>query len=312
MQIVVTGSIAVDRIMVFAGRFKDVIQPDKLHVLSLSLLLDELKETRGGVAANIAYSLALLGEKPVLLGAVGANGREYMGELARLGVDCDQVHYSQLPTASFSVITDQDDCQVGGFYPGAMGDAESLSFKPFVGDPVLFVLSPHDPQQMARQVDEAKQLGLRLVYDVGQQANNISGEDIRAGIEAAELVIVNDYEMGVMVEKTGWTQTEIAKKLKVCVITLGDQGCHILTEGQTLEVPAVKVNQVIDPTGAGDAFRAGFLYGYVRDWPLETAARLGATVATFALGQAGTQEHHFTKSEVALRYQSQYSEDLIW
>ncbi len=312
MRIVLTGSIAVDRIMVFSGRFKDVIQPDKLHVLSLSLLLDELKETRGGVAANIAYNLGLLSEKPLLLGSVGENGREYMEGLAKLGVNCSQVHYSQRPTASFSVITDQDNCQVGGFYAGAMSDAASLNFRQFADDQTLFVISPHDPDQMARQVKEAKQLGLRLVYDVGQQANNIGADEIRAGIEAAELLIVNDYEMGVITQKTGWTQDQIIAKLKTCVVTLGDQGCQVYSNGSIHQVAAVRVEKVVDPTGAGDAFRAGFVYGYVRDWTPETCAQLGATVATFALEKTGTQEHTFTKEDVALRYQSQYSDDLVF
>lgn len=312
MKIVLTGSIAIDRIMVFPGKFEEVIQPDKLHVLSLSVLLEKLQDTPGGIAANIAYTLALLGEKPILYGSVGEAARGYMEALAAQGVDTSLVHYSSLPTATFTVMTDQNDCQVGGFYPGAMGDASSLSFKPWEKEDVLLVVSPHDPHQMALQVREATQFQKRLFYDVGQQASNISGADIKAGIEAAELLIVNDYEMGVLEQKTGWTQAEIVNKVTLCVVTLGEKGCQLLSPSGEETVAAVPVTKVIDPTGAGDAFRGGFLYGYLRNWPAIQCARLGAVTAAYAVEQAGTQSHHFTQADVAQRYQAVYKEAITW
>ncbi len=308
MQVILTGSIAIDRIMLFKGRFADVIQPDKLRVLSLSLLLDELQETDGGVAANIAYSLGLLGDQPVVLGSVGKNGQPYMQKLARLGAQIDHVHYSDRPTASFSVITDLDNCQVGGFYPGAMSDAASLTFQPWRDQSPLIVISPHDPDQMRHQVAECRSHNLRLFYDVGQQANNISPADIRAGIEAAELLIVNDYELGVITSKTGWSQAEILQKVSVCVVTLGENGCDVYLDGQLQHQPAAAVTSVVDPTGAGDAFRAGFIYGYVRGWKPLKCARLGAIVACFAIEQRGTQSHSFTHDEVETRYLEAFGE----
>jgi adenosine kinase len=313
MKIVLTGSIAIDRIMVFPGKFIDVIQPDKLHVLSISVLLEKLQDTPGGIAANIAYTLALLGEKPILYGSVGAAARSYMESLAALGVDTSLMHYSELPTATFTVMTDLLDCQVGGFYPGAMGDAGSLTFQPWAKDKdALLVVSPHDPAQMAVQVQEAAKFKKRLFYDVGQQAINIPADDIKAGIEAAELLIVNDYEMGILKQKTGWSQAEIVSKVKLCVVTLGEKGCRLLTTDGTKTVPAAPVTAVVDPTGAGDAFRGGFLYGYVRNWPAVECARLGAVTGAYAVEQLGTQKHAFTQQEVAERYQNVYKEKIVF
>lgn len=310
MEIILTGSIAIDRIMTFKGKFKNLIQPDKIHVLSISILLDQLKDTPGGIAANIAYSLALLGEQPVLLGSVGQDASGYLLQLEKLGVTTDRVQYSQLPTASFTVMTDSDDCQVGGFYPGAMSDAAGLHLRDVPTDSFV-VLSPHDPKQMAAQVTECVERGLRLFYDVGQQVTNISGEDIRAGVLAAELLIVNDYELSVVAEKTGWTTDEIKNKVKTCVVTLGERGCQIFQgAGSKIEVRAVKVAQLADPTGAGDAFRAGFIYGYIRQWPLAKAAQLGAVAAAYAIEHIGTQEHFFTQAEVIQRYQAHFGKDL--
>lgn len=310
-QIVLTGSVAMDRIMVFPGKFEDVIQPDKLHILSISVLLDELRETRGGVAANIAYNLGLLGQESVLLAAVGQDARDYMNDLASLGVNIDQLHYAKSKTASFSVITDQNDCQVGGFYPGAMGEAKSLSLKKWPDSGAFIVISPHDPAQMAVQVKECQKLGLRMLYDIGQQVSNVSREDLRAGVEAAELLILNDYELGLLAKKTGWSQAQILKKVKLLLVTLGEKGVKILQPGKKERlVEAVKLPKVVDPTGAGDAFRAGFLYGYVRKWEVIKSAQLGCVVASFAVEQHGTQEHQFNKSKIRERHHETYRQKI--
>lgn len=306
MTIVLSGSIAMDRIMSYAGRFADVIQPDKLHILSLSVLLCDLQETKGGVAANIAYTLSLLGEKPILYGSVGPNASTYMDELAKLGIDVSLVHYSSLPTASFSVITDVADCQVGGFYAGAMSDAKSLSIEEFKDQDVFVVISPHDPDQMAVQVEECKKLKKRYCYDIGQQATNVSAKDIKAGIEGCELLIVNDYEMGIIQQKTGWTQDKIVTMVPTCVITLGEKGSIVWNEGRQRMVPAIKDVKVVDPTGAGDAFRAGFLYGYLRQAEPSVCAQIGGTSASFAIEASGTQTHHFTRERFKERYESAF------
>lgn len=310
MRLILTGSIAIDRILNFSGKYADVIAPDKLHVLSLSVLVDNLVDTRGGIAANIAYSLSLLGEKPVLLGSVGHDAKGYMDDLSKLGIDTSHLHFSKKPTASFTVMTDTADCQVGGFYPGAMSDSSSLTLDAFDPARDFIVISPHDPKAMALQVKQATERGFHYFYDVGQQVSNVPDEDVSKGIAKASLLIVNDYEMGVVEKKTKLTQAQIVKNVPVVVITLGEKGSLIFDHGKKHEVSAVPVKKVVDPTGAGDAFRSGFLFGYVRDWPIVQCAKLGSIVATFAIAQHGTQEHHFTKADIEKIAKKQYKMDL--
>lgn len=309
MKILLTGSLAVDQIMNFDGLFSELIQPDKLDVLSLSVLIQRLQRTHGGIAGNISYSLALLGESPILYSSIGNDQKEYMVKLENAGVDISAVHYSNLPSATFTVLTDSKSCQVGGFYPGAMSDASSLTIEKFRDQDVFVVISAHDPAQMKQQVAECKTLNKRLFYDVGQQAANIDGQDIREGIEAAELLIVNEYEMGILIKRTGWSEEEIRQKVKTTVITLGENGCIVYAGENRNEYAAVQVNAVANPTGAGDAFRAGFLYGYIREWELQRSAQLGAVVAAFAVEQMGTQEHMFTKKEVEQRYLASFQRE---
>lgn len=300
--------------MVYPGTFAEVIQPDKLHVLSLSVLLNELKETRGGVAANIAYSLALLGERPHLLAAVGENARRYMEDLAELGVNTDAVYYSSRATATFTVMTDTQNCQIGGFYPGAMSDATGLAFTVYEPATTFAVISPHDPAQMNAQVQECARRQFRLFYDVGQQINNIATADIKRGVTAAELLIVNDYEYEVLQQKTGWSEAEILKKVKTVVVTLGEAGSVIKDKNkksQTL-VSAVTIPRVIDPTGAGDAYRAGFLYGYIRGWKTYECAQLGSVVASYAVEHHGAQAHEFNRTDIESRYYQTYQTHIPW
>lgn len=313
MQIVLCGSLSVDQIMTFDGLYEELIQPEKLHVLSIAPLVKNLRRTPGGIAGNIAYSLALLGEKPVLYSAIGQESISYMNDLEKIGVDVSQVYYSKIPTATFSVLTDKNDCQVGGFYPGAMGDSASLTIKKFKDADVLIVISAHDPKQMIIQAQECQRYGKRMVFDVGQQVLALSGEELQVGLDAAEILVVNDYEMGLLVKKTGLTQDEIIKKVRVCIVTLGEKGSVIYAEKNNWEpilVDAIRVSKVVDPTGAGDAFRAGFLYGYVRGWDLKKSAQLGSVVAAFAVEKHGTQEHSFTWKTIQKRYERQYAEKI--
>lgn len=310
--ILISGSIAIDRIMSFNGKYRDYINTQKIDSLSISIFLQELKDAYGGVGANIAYSLALLGEQPVLIGSVGKDALLYMEKLAHNGVTITHVHESPLPTASFNVITDSDQNQVGGFYPGAMFDSETLTFAPWKNDNPIAVVSPHDPKAMKRQVEECKKWGLRLCYDIGQQVSNLPGDEMRAGVEAAEILILNDYEMTVLSEKTGLSIPEIKSIVPVVITTLGKKG-SIIEGAKVSEAIAVGVaapKQVADPTGAGDAFRAGFLYGYARDWPLKASAQLGAVCGTYAIEAAGTQSHTFTVAQITKRYSEAFNEAL--
>lgn len=309
-QLVICGSIAIDRIMNFSGRYRDLIQPDKLHVLSLSTLLDKLEDSPGGVAANIATNMALLGEKPVLLGSVGTDAKAYIEKLQALGIDTSFVFVSKLPTASFNVITDSEDSQVGGFYQGAMGDADSLSFKPWQRKNILAMVSAHNPEAMNRQVGECVKLGIRLVYDPGQQVVD-EATDLTAGVGAAELIFVNDYECSLLCQKTDMTPQALKAKVPLLITTLGKHGSVI--EGQSIDrainIDAAKPSQVVDPTGAGDGYRAGFLYGYARQWDLRTCGQLGAVIASFIVEQHGTQVT-FSITDVKKRYHDNFKEEI--
>lgn len=312
-RLVICGSIAIDRIMNFKGSYHDLIEASKLETLSVSVLVDSLEVSRGGVAANITYSLAVLGEKPTLLGSVGEDGLSYVEDLGDIGVHTATVHHSKLPTASFNVLTDTRGNQVGGFYPGAMADADSLSFLHWAesGQDIIACISAHDPNAMRRQVQECKQNNLRLFYDPGQQVSNVSGEDLLAGIEAAEILIVNDYEHGVLLNKTGLSTEELDSKVPVLIITHGEKGSVIT--GNKFEAP-VRIGSaqpltIADPTGAGDAYRAGFLYGYLRQWDVNKCAQLGAVLASFVLEQHGTQAK-LDRNAIAHRYQETFNEEV--
>lgn len=320
-KILLAGSIAIDRIMNFSGQFADYIQPEKLNAISISVLLDNLKDSDGGVAGNLAYSLAMLGEQSILYGSAGKGSEMYLQKLLHAGVDISCVHRSHLPVSTFTVLTDQVNCQIGGFFVGAMGDSASLKIERFKNQSVFVVISPHDPQMMAYQVEECKRLKKRLFYDIRQQITNVDATDIKKGVEAAELLILDDYEFGIMMEKTGWSQEEIVSKVKVCVITMGAKGSQIFEHDSVdgkgkvkvkkTTVEPVLVEEMIDPTGVGDGFRAGFLYGYIRSWPTEKCAKLGSVVASYVLEAQGTQTHYFSPELVEQKYLHVYKEKLL-
>lgn len=311
-KIVICGSIAIDQIMNFSGKYKDYIKPEMLHVLSISILLDNKAVNYGGVGANICYTLALLGESPILLGSVGPDTGHYLKRLESMGIDISHIHKSEKPTACFTVFTDSDDNQIGGFFPGAMADSDSLSFEEWKDKKVFAIISPHDPFAMAHQVEECKRNKMRLFYDIGQQVVNVPSEDLIAGIHAAELLILNDYEFATLCERSGRTPSEINKQIPVVVVTKGKDGSTISGKSveKEVEVPAAMPSEVVDPTGAGDAFRAGFLYGYVRGLDLETCGKIGSVTSIYAIESHGTQEFTFTKAEFTRRYEENFKTKL--
>lgn len=310
-QLIVCGSIAVDRIMNFTGRYQDLIQPDKLHVLSVSVLLDKLEVTRGGTGANIAYTMATLGEPAILLGAVGPDAKDYVEELTKAGVVTDFIHRSKTSTASFSVITDAEDNQIGGFYVGAMGDSASLTLEPWYDKDVVVCVSAHDPATMRTQVEACRQHDLPLLYDPGQQVSNVPVEDLKAGVAAATIIMVNDYERSLLCKLIGVSSEELARTVPLLVTTFGKDGSII--EGtnvkQPIKVACTTPAQVADPTGAGDAYRAGFLYGYLRQWDLRVCGQLGSVVASFVVEQHGTQCQFLTQ-DIIKRYQKTFNEEI--
>lgn len=299
--------------MNFNGSYSGLIEPSKLDTLSVSVLVESLKVSQGGVAANISQSLAQLGETPILMGSVGQDAARYIEDLGKQGISTESVHFSQLPTASFNVLTDSQGNQVGGFYPGAMGDAESLSFKPWVGqdEDIIICISAHDPVAMRRQVQECKDNQLRLLYDVGQQVSNIPASDLQAGIDAAEVLIINDYELGVLIQKTGYSLEELQAKLPVLITTHGEKGSVVSGNrlGESINIGSAKPAEIADPTGAGDAYRAGFLYGYLRQWDVRKCGQLGAVVASFVLEKQGTQVD-LDRLSIAARYKETFNEEI--
>ena len=312
LGLIISGSIAIDRIMTFSGKYRDLIQPDKLHTFSISMLLRKIELSRGGTGANIAYNLARLGEQPILLGSVGKDGQEYIDDLKKEGVDTGHVHVSHhLQTASFNVINDSEDNQVGGFYPGAMADSQMLNLDEWKGKNVLVTVSAHDPIGMSKQVYQCQEYGLKLFYDVSQQVSNVSKENLVAGINAAEIIIVNDYEMSLLSKRSGLSPAAIKNKVPILIVTHGGSGSIIDGKSikQPIKVGVAKPTEVQDPTGAGDAYRAGFLYGYARGWDLKICGQLGATVASFIVQEYGSQLKYFQK-QVKERYKQNFGEEI--
>ena len=310
MNLVLTGSIAYDYLMSFPGRFRDHILADRLDRLSLSFLVDSLTRRRGGIAANIAYTLALLGERPVIMATVGEDFDEYGRWLESQGVDTRAIR--RIPgtfTASFFVNTDQANAQIASFYAGAMARAGELRFRGLDPLPDLAVISPNDPAAMAAYVDECRELAIPYIYDPSQQIVRLQPETLRAGIHGCRALFCNDYEFGLVTEKTGHTLDSILEQTEFLVITRGEHGADVYRQGETLHVPAVVPDNVADPTGVGDAFRGGFLKGYAHGLSLERCGQMGALAATYCLEQEGTQGHHFTLGEFLERFHGTFGDD---
>ena len=310
MKIILAGSIAYDYLMTFPGYFKDHILPDKLESISLSFLVDGMVKRRGGVAPNIAYTLALLGERPVVMGSVGEDFSEYRAWLVEQGVDVSGIRV--IPgefTASFFANTDRENNQIASFYPGAMGFDKQLSFADLEGDrPDLVVISPTDPAAMINYVEEAQALGIPYLYDPSQQIVRLDGEDIRRGVEGALALCVNDYEFSLVEKSTGMSPQEIRRCVRFLIVTCGEEGAIIYVGDEEYHVPVVPPREVVDPTGVGDAFRGGFLTGYSHglDWKL--CGKMGALAATYCLETDGPQSHHYTREEYVSRFREHFDD----
>ena len=314
MRIAVTGSIATDYLMTFNGRFADQVLPEQIHRLSLSFLAEEMDRRRGGVAANIAYGMAQLGQRPILVGAVGSDWTDYEAWLSRHGVDTSAVHVSELRhTARFFCTTDTEQCQIATFYPGAMSEARDIELGPIAsaaGGLDLVVVSPNDPESMLRHTEEAKSLGVRFVADPSQQLSSLDGDRIRTLVDGAELLITNDYEAALIESKTGWTPEQVLEHVGTRITTHGAKGCVIQRRGEAdVEVPVVPEERKADPTGVGDAFRAGFLTGQAWGLGLERSAQVGTLLATYVLETVGTQEYAIEKASFLTRLAGTYGDD---
>lgn len=306
MSIVCSGSVAFDYLMRFPGYFKDHLLPEHLDKVSLSFLCEEMTKLQGGIAPNISYSLALLGQKPVLFAAVGEDFGDYRKWLVAHGVDCGFARV--IPgkfTASFFANTDLSNAQIATFYTGAMANSSELKLSELDKDSVdLFIISPCDPDAMIGYARQAKQLGIPYAFDPSQQIVRMNGEMIREGIDGAKFLFCNEYEYELLKKHSGWSEEEIAAKVEVMVITLGENGSRVLSRSAEIHVPIFPTAQIADPTGVGDAFRSGFLTGYYKGLDLETCGKMGALVSTYVLEQVGTQSHHFTIDEFKARFRT--------
>jgi adenosine kinase len=310
MNIVVTGSIAHDYLMTFPGRFRESILPEQLANLSVSFLVDTMVRQRGGVAANIAYSLALLGERPCIMATAGEDFEEYRAWLENQGVDTSAVKVVEGDfTASFFVSTDQENNQIAMFYTGAMARARTLTFHDLDPRAIdLAVISPNDPVAMVEYVEECEELGIAYLYDPSQQIVRLSGAELCAGIKGARLLIVNEYEFEMIREKTGLSETQINEQVGVLIVTRGELGSLIHTSGNLIRVPSVPPDYIVDPTGVGDAYRAGVIKGMALSAPWEIAAQMGAVAAAYVLEVKGTQNHHYSGEEFVRRFRQHFDD----
>ncbi|MGW0588286.1 carbohydrate kinase family protein [Streptosporangium sp. NPDC002607] len=314
MRIAVTGSIATDHLMTFPGRFGDQLIADQLHRISLSFLVDDLQIRRGGCAANIAFGMGCLGLRPVLVGAVGADFADYRSWLERHGVDCDSVHVSELHhTARFLCTTDDDHNQIASFYTGAMAEARLIELGPIsqrLGGLDLVLISPNDPEAMLRHTAEARQRAIPFAADPSQQLARMPGEEIRELVDGAAYLFGNDYEKGMIEQKTGWADEEILDRVGVRVTTLGPKGVVIDRKDEPpLHVPPAPELGKADPTGVGDAFRSGFLAALAWDLSLERCGQVGNLTATHVLERVGGQEYELGQRIFLERFADAYGAD---
>ncbi|WP_328308001.1 carbohydrate kinase family protein [Streptomyces sp. NBC_00442] len=310
MRIAVTGSIATDHLMVYPGRFADQLIPDRLDRVSLSFLADTLEVRRGGVAANIAVGLARLGLAPVLVGAAGKDFAEYDAWLQNNGVDTRAVRVSEtLHTARFVCTTDADQNQIATFYAGAMAEARHIDLAPVAerGGVTLAVIAPDDPRAMLRHAETCRATGLSFAADPSQQLARLDRAETRLLVEGSRLLFTNEYEAALLKERAGWTHDQVLDRTGTWITTLGAGGVSVARRDRpTLRVAAVPTDAALDPTGVGDAFRAGFLAGAARGLPLESAAHLGCALATLVLETVGTQEYKLVPVDLLRRIGRHY------
>lgn len=310
MDILLSGSVAYDYLMTFPGLFVEQFLPERLASISLSFLVESMSRQRGGTAPNIAYTLALLGEHPRLIATVGEDFEEYRAWLEKAGVDTEWARV--VPgkfTASFFATTDQANAQIASFYPGAMADAATLSIKDVSKRPDLVVISPTDPSAMKLHAAECRELGIPYLYDPSQQVLRLEGPELARDMEGAHFMFVNDYEFGLISKKTGLDLDGMLKHVDIIVVTRGENGASIYADGGEVKVPVAPPGAwIMDPTGVGDAFRAGFLTGYARHWDWLLCGQMGAVAATYCLEKDGPQNHRYTREEFVARFRKHFDD----
>ena len=308
MKLIVTGSIAFDYLMQFPGKFTEHILSEHLQRVSLSFLVDSMDKRRGGCAPNIAYTLALLGERPYLVATAGQDFKEYDEWLQAAGVDTSHVHHvADKFTASFFCSTDTENNQIASFYIGAMANASELSLRT-IQEPGLIIISPNDPGAMVQYAEECRAMSVPFIFDPGQQCARLSGDELRDGIKGARLVICNDYEFELVRQKTGMDEGQVLQQASALVITRGEDGCSVYESPSRVDVPAIAPHRIVDPTGVGDAFRGGLMKAMAAGKSLKECAQMGTVAATYALEHLGGQSHAYTIKEFTDRYAEHFGQ----
>ncbi|MGE4504766.1 MAG: carbohydrate kinase family protein [Desulfovibrionaceae bacterium] len=307
MQLFLSGSLAIDRIMTFPGKFQDHILPDKIHMLNVCFLVNGLEERFGGTAGNIAYNLALLAERPRILASAGKDFGAYRQWLEGHGLTLEHVNFVDDDfTAAAYITTDMADNQITGFNPAAMGRRCGFDFSSVTGRPAMAIVSPGNLEEMMDFPAQWRALGVPYIFDPGQNTTAFSGEQLLSAITGAAMLTTNDYELELIMNATGLDKAQLLERAGMLVTTLGEEGSRVVRKGEAINVPSVKAAQVADPTGAGDAFRAGLLKGQALGLGMEECCRLGATCASFCVEQKGTQEHTFTLEQFRERHSAAF------
>lgn len=302
MNIYISGSLAYDRIMNFPGKFEDHILPEKIHILNVSFMVESLTEKFGGTAGNIAFTLALLGEKPRVLSPVGRDFEPYRAWMDRNGLPLDGIKVIDRElTAGAYITTDKSDNQITGFNPGAMKYASEYEFDGVDPRQCLGIISPGNLDDMIGYPKEYKRRGIDYIFDPGQQIPVLTGEQMRELISGAAILVSNDYELDMIMKATDWSVDDILEQTPTVITTLGESGSRVITRDGQTEIPPAKADKVVDPTGAGDAYRSGLLKGLVEGKSVVEAARMGSVCGSFAVEAHGTQEHSFTIEEFNAR-----------
>jgi adenosine kinase len=301
--VLATGSVAFDYILTFNGRFRDHIMPDQVHILNLSFLVDHFERRRGGVAANYAYTLALLGQPSAILATAGADAAEYHAWLEGLGVECSGLKLMEgETTATGFTTTDLDDNQITGYYGGAMNRAGEVGLADTAVKPAAVIVGPNGPAGMKRLVHECREAGVPFVYDPAHQLPHMSKEDLEEGCRGAWILIGNDYELELIRQRTGRGIEQLLELATMVVTTLGREGSRIESAAGRVEIPPAPARREVDPTGAGDAYRAGLVAGLLRGLPPADAGRVASLASSYVVEQGGTIEHRYTIDEFAERY----------
>jgi len=311
MRTLICGSMAYDNIMVFHDQFKNHILPDQIHILNVAFLVPDLRREFGGCAGNIAYNLKLLGGEPLIMATMGDDAQPYLHRLHQLGLNA--AHVREVPdtfTAQAFITTDLDDNQITAFHPGAMSHSHLNRVSDTQGV-TLGIISPDGRDGMIQHARQFKEAGIPFIFDPGQGLPMFNGEELLEFLQLADYATMNDYEAKLITERTGRSLEQLADHVKALIVTLGGEGSHIYNQGRRIDIPSVKPTDLADPTGCGDAYRAGLLYGLQLGWGLEKCGRLASLMGAIKIAHRGGQNHKLSRDDIAARYQAAFDE-VLW